>query len=140
MFLTVANGSGLPQFSVSNVYGDNEESVAGSSPLPLDQWVHLAVTLSGQVGTLYVNGVAVGSNANMAFAPFEVKDTSQDWLGRSEYSSDPYLNGKIADFRVYQGACRRGEIYTLATGLAAHGTTRPLPPSCRRWRSPVLIK
>ena len=139
MFLTVANGSGLPQFSISTVYGFNEESVIGSSPLPLNQWVHLAVTLSGQVGTLYVNGVAVGSNANMAFAPFEVKDTSQDWLGRSQYSSDPYLNGKIDDFRIYQGAMSASAIYSLATGLAAP-RRQPRPPTCPRRRLGVLIK
>ena len=133
MFLTVANGSGVPQFSTSTVYGDNEQSVVGSS-LPLNQWVHLAVTLSGPVGTLYVNGVAVGSNANMDFAPFEIKDTSQDWLGRSQYSSDPYLNGKIEDFSIYQAALfeRRASI-RKPSDLAV-----PSPPvvPASLWRRP----
>jgi fibronectin type 3 domain-containing protein len=119
MMLTVKNGSGVPEFSTTSVYGYNKQSVTGNSALPLNQWVHLAVTLSGKVGKLYVNGVLVGANANMEFPPLQIDATAYNWLGRSQYSSDPYLDGKIDDFRIYRGALKTGDIYTMATGLTA---------------------
>jgi hypothetical protein len=39
------------------------------------------VTLSGNVGTLYVNGSVVGTNTAMQFAPFRLGSTSQNWRG-----------------------------------------------------------
>jgi fibronectin type 3 domain-containing protein len=120
MFLTIKNGSGLPQFSDSTTYGNNEESVTGSSALPTKQWVHLAVTFSNRLATLYVNGIAVGSNANMDFPPYEINGgMPNSWIGHSQYSTDPYFNGEIQDFRVYRGAMPAGQVYTLATGSVA---------------------
>ena len=119
MMLTVKNGSGVPEFATGTVYGYNKQWVTGNSALPLNQWVHLAVTLSGKVGKLYVNGVLVGANAYMDFSPLQIDDTTQNWLGRSQWAADPYLDGKIDDFRIYRGAFKAGNIYTLATGLTA---------------------
>jgi fibronectin type 3 domain-containing protein len=119
MTLTVKNGSGVPEFSTNSVYGCNKQAVAGNSALPLNQWVHIAVTLSGKVAKLYVNGVVVGVNAYMDFSPLAIGKTTQDWLGRSQYPADPYFDGRIDDFRIYRGALKAGEIYTLATGLTA---------------------
>jgi hypothetical protein len=39
-----------------------------------------------------------------------------NWLGRSQYTGDPYFNGKIADFRIYRGALPASQIKGLATG------------------------
>ncbi len=125
MYLTVKNGSGVPEFATStDYYGNNKQWVTGNAALPLNQWVHLAVTLSGRLGTLYVNGIAVGSNANMDFSPAEIGQTPNNWLGRSQFSNDPYLNGKIDDFRIYRGAMKTGDVYALATDLTA-----PSPPA-----------
>jgi hypothetical protein len=66
------------------------------------------------MGTLYVNGVAVGSNAEMDFPPFQVGDTTQNWIGRSQFKNDSYLNGKVDDFRVYDGALSATEVAALA--------------------------
>ena len=40
--------------------------------LATNQWVHVAVTFSNRLATMYVNGVAVGSNAKMDFPPYEI--------------------------------------------------------------------
>jgi fibronectin type 3 domain-containing protein len=55
----------------------------------------------------------------MDFPPYEIPSAPNDWIGRSQYSADPYLNGKIDDFRIYRGALPAGQVYTLATGNAA---------------------
>ncbi len=124
MMLTPRNGNGQVEFATSTVYGYNKQWVVGSSALPTNQWVHVAVTLANRVGTIYVNGVAVGSSPNMDFAPFQFASTPRNWIGRSQYGSDPYLNGRIDDFRISEGAMKAGEIYTLATGNPA-----PSPPA-----------
>ncbi|MDQ3815802.1 MAG: alginate lyase family protein [Armatimonadota bacterium] len=114
MFLTPKSGGGKVRFAVGTVYGYNEQVIDGTAPLPTGQWVHVAVTLSGRVGTLYVNGVAVGSNPAMDFPPFQIGSTPQNWIGRSQFPNDPYLNGKVDDFRIYDGASTADEIAVLA--------------------------
>ncbi len=114
MFLTPKGGSGKVRYAVSTVYGYNEQVIDGDAALPTGQWVHVAVTLSGRVGTLYVNGVAVGSNPNIDFPPFQVGATPQNWIGRSQFKNDPYLNGKVDDFRIYDGALSATEVAALA--------------------------
>ncbi|HSB02319.1 MAG TPA: LamG-like jellyroll fold domain-containing protein [Anaerolineales bacterium] len=39
--------------------------------------------------------------------------TTQNWIGRSEYSSDPYLNGAIDEFRIYSRALSAAEVLAL---------------------------
>lgn len=116
MYLTPRTIDGKVRFATSTVYGYNEQVIDGTSQLPVNQWVHVAVTLSGRVGTLYVNGAAVGSNPAMDFPPFQIGATSQNWIGRSQYPIDPYLNGKIDDFRIYGGALSAEEVAALARG------------------------
>jgi hypothetical protein len=50
----------------------------------------------------------------MTHAPFRMRRTTQNWIGRSQYPADPYFNGKIDDFRIYHGALSAAEIAALA--------------------------
>lgn len=117
LFLTPRSGGGKVRFATSTVYGYNEQDIDGVAALPTGQWVHIAVTLSGRVGTLYVNGVAVGSNPAMDFPPSQIGATPRNWIGRSQFSSDPYLNGKVDDFRIYSGALSAQQVAGLAKAL-----------------------
>jgi hypothetical protein len=116
MMLTPCANNGTVRFAMTvNGYG-NERVINGTAALPTGQWVHVAVTLSGQTGTLYVNGTAVGSNTSVFLAPFRLQTTAQNWLGRSQFSGDPYLNGKLDDFRIYRGAMSQSQIVTVMNG------------------------
>src|SRR5262249_30994499 len=77
-------------------------------------WTHIAVTLSGNTGTLYVNGVAVATNANMTIHPADLGNTNQNYLGDSQYAADPSLQGSIDDFRIYNRALSANEVTQLA--------------------------
>jgi hypothetical protein len=100
------------RFTTSGTLWHGEQTIA-TSALPTGRWVHVAVTLSGSAGSLYVNGTAVASNGVISFAPFQMGNTTQNWLGRSQYSADPYFKGRLQDFRLYSGALSASEVAAL---------------------------
>jgi hypothetical protein len=114
MFLAPCSNQRKLRFAVSTVYGYNEQVIEGPVPLPTNRWVHVAVTLSGRLGTLYVDGEAVGSNPEMDFPPFQVGNTPRNWIGRSQFENDPYLKGCVDEFRIYDGALNAAQIAALA--------------------------
>lgn len=116
MMLTPSSSAGTVRYAISTVHGYNEQVIDGQAALPTGRLVHVAVTLYGTVGTLYVDGVKVGANTEMTLAPFDLGETTQNWLGRSQFSSDPDLQGRVSDFRLYSGAMSAAEIATLAQG------------------------
>jgi hypothetical protein len=113
MFLTPRSGSGTVRFAITVDGGHGEQAVTGTAALPTAQWVHVAVTLSGQLATLYVNGTAVGTNSAEFLPPWQLGGTGQNWIGRSQYAGDPYFNGRIDEFRIYRGALTAADIAAL---------------------------
>jgi hypothetical protein len=70
----------------------------------------------------------VGSTATEDFQPFQLGAAPQNWIGRSQYPGDPYLNGQVKDFRIYHGALSADDIYALATAPPG-GAAAPAAPS-----------
>ena len=121
MFLSPRTGRGTLEF-VTTLNGNfGEVRAIAPIALPAGQWMHVAVTLSGTTCTLYLNGAAVATVGGMFIPPFQVGHTTQNWIGRSQYSGDPTFNGKIDDFRIYDGALGAADIRALA------GSTLPAP-------------
>ncbi|MES2946430.1 MAG: LamG-like jellyroll fold domain-containing protein [Pseudomonadota bacterium] len=108
------DGAGNMRCSITGTHYFGEQSLVASGALPTGRWVHLAVTLTGTIGKLYVDGVMVDRNPDMSFAPFQLGATTQNWLGRSQYGNDPYFNGKLQDFRLYAGAISAARVARLA--------------------------
>lgn len=120
MFLTPQSGSGV-RFAITTNGSGSEQRITGSSALVTGAWVHVAVTLSGSIGILYVNGTSVGTNTSMTLKPSSLGSTSRNYIGRSQYS-DPYLNGLIDDFRIYPRALSASEIQMLISGSTPSST------------------
>jgi len=115
MFLTTKNGAnGKPRFAIK-ISNSAEQLIDGANALSTGVWTHVAVTLSGSTATLYINGVAVGTNNAMTFKPSGMGNTTQNYLGKSQYP-DPYFNGALDDFRIYSSALSGGEVGILAGG------------------------
>ena len=129
MFLTPRGSSGVVRFAITN--GSGEQQINGDAVLPTGQWTHVAVTLNGSVGVLYVDGVEVGRNESMTISADSLGTTTQNYIGESQWS-DPYLNGRVDDFRIYNGVLTSSQIaelysteiitvLTTPTGLTAAG-------------------
>ncbi len=121
MFLTLSAGGGPIRFAITTTSNGAEQQINGPGTLPLNTWSHVAVTLSGNTGTLYVNGQPVGTNNNMTLTPADLGATTQDWIGRSQFSADPFLAATVDDFQIYDHALSAAEVAALAGGQAGAG-------------------
>jgi hypothetical protein len=114
MFLTGLSDAGTARFLITTVHGYNRQVIDGDVALPVGRWAHVAVTLSAGVGTLYLDGQVIGTQAAMTLAPFNLGEGMAGWIGKSQYPADPLLKGKVDDFRVYHGALDAAAIAALA--------------------------
>lgn len=110
MFLTPRSNEGTLRFVFKN--GASEQIVEYAQPLATGVWRHVAVTLSGNTSRLYVNGNEVAVNSGVTLRPSDLGITTQNYLGKSQWP-DPYFQGIIDDFRIYDHALGADEIRGL---------------------------
>lgn len=123
MFLAPqSGGGGGMRFAITSSGNGSEQQLTASSPLAVGQWKHVAVTLSGTTGRLYVDGVQVAVNTNMTLKPSSLGATTQNYIGKSQFS-DPYLNGAVDDFIIYSRALSAAEISSLFGGATIQSLT-----------------
>jgi len=116
MFLTPNGGSRTLSFVISPNQNNGQCVINAPAPLAAGEWVHVAVSLGGQTGKLYVNGRVVGSNQAMFFPPCQMVEAANLWIGRSQFANDVTLDGLVSDFRLYRGALSDAEVAALAAG------------------------
>jgi hypothetical protein len=111
---------GFPQFSIRTVLTDgglNKEDLVGTTAITISPaWHHVAVVLDATGGHLYLDGGLVFSNAAMTLRPADLGAMPNDWIGRSEFPNDPYFDGDIDEFRVYNRALTAAEVLALFNG------------------------
>jgi hypothetical protein len=110
MYLTPQSGSGKPQFAITTSGAEGEQTVGCTNTLSTKVWHQVAVTLAGGTGILYLDGVAVGTNSGMTINPSSLGNPGNNYIGRSQYAADPYLNGAVNEFRIYDQALNAAEI------------------------------
>jgi hypothetical protein len=114
-----ANTAGTPvRFGLSDVGHavSGLETIVGTTALPANEWHHLAVVLPpgpSYTGTLYIDGAVAGTNTAMTLHLSDVGPTTQNWIGRSPFTGDPFFYGALDDFRVYRRALSAAEISAL---------------------------
>lgn len=117
MFLTPRSGAGTARFAITSSGAGGEQRINAPAALPTGAWTHVAVTLFGSVGILYVNGAEVARNAALTLTPAALGSTTQNRIGRSQYA-DPYLDGAVDGLRLYSRALTAAEISALASAAA----------------------
>lgn len=71
-------------------------------------WVHYAVTISGDTVSCYRNGRLIQSKSGMGKLS-DIKNTL-NYIGKSHYDGDAYLAAAVDDFRVYNTALGRNDV------------------------------
>ena len=113
MFLTPRSGSGTARFAITTGGAGGEQQINCTNALPTEVWTHIAVILDGSTGIFYVNGTEVGRNSSISLTPDSLGPTTQNYIGKSQYR-DPYLNGCVDDFRIYDDALSAANIAEMA--------------------------
>lgn len=119
MFLTTKAGSGYPGFTMKA--GASEQTVSTTKLPETGKWSHLAVTKTGNVARIYLNGVETGINSAMNIKPVHLGYTYQNYIGKSQWP-DPLYKGYIDEFRMYQKGMNRDEIINVMSKI------KPLNP------------
>lgn len=109
MFLATSEGTGKMKFSLSGV-NNVSQSVTASSTLPVKTWTFVTVTLGANRLNIYLNGKLVGSGLSFTNRPYDLGTTTANYIGKSQWTADPYFKGNIDDFRFYNYAMTIDEV------------------------------
>jgi autotransporter-associated beta strand protein len=124
MALTASDANGKAKFSIVN--GGTEQTLTASTALPVGTWSHIAVTLNGTTGVLYVNGTQAASGSitirpDQLLAANTTTAAQHNYLARSEGSTMPMFQGSLDDVQFYSSTLTAAQITTLATPPTAVG-------------------
>lgn len=122
LFLTPVSGSNTLRFAMTGSGNGSREQVLETSGLTAGQWTHVAVTLGGNTGKLYVNGQLKDINAAMTIDPSDF-NPAVNYIGKSQWP-DALFNGRIDEFRIYDYALTADEIAVL--GIVPAFTSDPI--------------
>ena len=96
--------------STTNGYGGEQRITV--DVFPTGVWKHLAVVLGNGNAALYVDGTVVGLATSLPTLQ-ALGALDYAFIGRSQFTSDPPLDGQIDEFRVYNRALSANEIEAL---------------------------
>ena len=83
--------------------------MTSTSKLTANQWKHVAVTIGNNKTTIYVDGIEVASSSAITIKPSDLRP-ALNYIGRSQFSSDPYFTGYLDDIRIYNYALNADEV------------------------------
>ncbi|MHC4166416.1 MAG: LamG-like jellyroll fold domain-containing protein [Planctomycetota bacterium] len=120
MFLTPRLGAaGVMRFAIRtpSIDGGAEQIVDASSTLA-PGWHHVAVVIdsSDMSLTLYLDGFALATAPTLV-RPSDMGNTTQNYLGESQWAADALYQGAMDDVLIYTRALSPGEIRYLAGNL-----------------------
>lgn len=113
LFLTPSSGTGTLRFAINN---GNGEQIVETSELASGSWQHVAVTISGSVAFLYVNGRQVAFIGGLTNIPSEFSP-EKNYLGKSQFAADPMFNGQLDEVEIDDYALTPAQIAALYTNV-----------------------
>lgn len=148
----VRNATGNAVFTISN--GTTTSTLTSTSVLAANQWSHLAVTLSGTSGTLFVGGNAEAT-ASISLTPLTVLAANdgvaaqanylgRDWTGAlfaGSFEDVRFYNVALTAAEVLDEGMRRGDVlgqFSPTTGMDFNGTSTMTESGVRHGRVRTL--
>ena len=115
MNLVPQNESSPPNlvFAITKSGFPGEQQLTNPTP-STGVWQHLAIVLSAGSGSLYVNGALPSPSKPVALRPADLGTIDYAFIGKCQFSHDPFFDGQIDDFRVYNRALSASEIDALS--------------------------
>ncbi|MGC8742829.1 MAG: glycosyl hydrolase [Verrucomicrobiia bacterium] len=110
-YLTPKSGNNTLRFAINN--GNGEQQI-NAPALTAGVWTHLALTINGNTGKLFINGALVASNTSLTIRTSDV-ERKYNYLGKSQFPADLLFNGRFDDFRFYDYALTDSEIASIAS-------------------------
>lgn len=83
------------------------------NPPSVGEWAHVTVSWTEARMDVYLNGERVASKAEPGIVPPQLGGTVQNWIGRSQFTPDPFFAGVIDDFRIYSRALSESDVAQL---------------------------
>ena len=113
MFLTPRTTSSGPMRFAIRTDAVGEQVVDGPG-VPVG-WHHVAVVMDSATMTvrLHLDGAMVASGVT-TLLPKDLGNTTQNYLGESQYEADALFTGSLADLRIYNRALSEAQVRYLA--------------------------
>lgn len=109
MFFTPNNGSEA-RLVLKN--GGAEQILSMGSKLT-SGWKHLAITMSDTETKIYLNGELKATTTDITIRPADFHPVL-NYVGRSQFSSDPLFKGRLDDFRIYNYALSAEDVVSIS--------------------------
>ncbi len=112
MYLTPSSDNSTMRFCMKN--GGEEQYLDG--PRMGTGWRHVAVSIGKQCVRMYVDGECVAESSDMTIRPSDIRPVL-NYVGRSQFASDPMFRGGIDDLRIYNHELSAKAVTNLASGV-----------------------
>lgn len=120
IYLSVLGANSVPRSAITTNGVSNETRANGSQAVTTGVAHHMAVVVNETGGTLtlYLDGTLEQETAYTGTLG-SITDTL-GYLGRSLYAADPYFDGSLNEFRIYDVALSKAQLdYSIAGGADA---------------------
>ena len=115
MFLTPHNSyTGTMRFAIKNG-GDSEQILDCKGVLNANTWKHVVVSIGKDKTVIYIDGVEDASTTGITIRPSDINPVL-NYLGRSQFYSDPYISAFYDDLRIYNYAVTADEAKEMMEG------------------------
>lgn len=113
-----ATGNSTYRAAIASGNWTTEQGMSSGSALGRGAWHTLTYTLGDGTSTLYLDGRQVAKNTGVTISPRDIGDgvTTANYIGRSAYSGDNRLRGRVRDFSLWSRALSSTEVAELAAG------------------------
>lgn len=113
MMLTANNGTGIT-FELKS--GISTQKVVTTQKPSINTWNFYTVTLTDNALSIYLNGKLTGKSTNFTLRPYDIGASFNNFIGKSQWATDPFLKGTVDEFRFFNNALTVDEINNLMLG------------------------